>query len=537
MVVTADAAAEAPSSRSPMFKWWAAVAVILGAITMDFGGNVLNVAVPKMMTSFGVSLDKIQWVLTGYVVARALLMPTVGWLGGWMGQRNLYLLSLLCVVGSSVLGGAAWNLESLIVFRVLQGIGAGPLQAIGLVILFENFPPHQRGLAVGLVFIGYSIGAAIAYLLGGYLIEYYSWRAMFYLSAPPGILSLLMGFWILPNDRGQRQGAIDYWGLLFMSLCLTTLLLGLTQGRRAGWESLYIRTLFAIAIPAFLIFVAIERSVRAPLIHLNLYRNLAFAMASLASCLNSMSIHSMQFLTALFLQQILGLNALQAGLVILPSMFVSGVMGPIGGSLSDRMNPRLPVLAGFAGMAFFFYSMSLATPYTTVLTMTGIMIGTRVAINLIHTPLTRMALAALQPNQVREGSGLEGVVRGIGGAFGVALTGVILEKRHSWHFGHLVEEHGLASIDSVHLLDGVRGLLGRHGAVGNAVETQIRSLLNREFEQAAQVGAFQDALLLLALLQILALIPTLLIRIAPRSPLAPPTAPKHAKGEGEGAKD
>jgi DHA2 family multidrug resistance protein len=239
-----------------------------------------------------------------------------------------------------------------------------------------------------------------------------------------------------------------------------------------------------------------------------------------------MSIHAMQFLTALFLQQILGLNALQTGLIILPSMFVSGVMGPIGGSLSDHMNPRLPVLAGFIGMALLFYGMSQATPYTTVMAMTWIMIGMRVALNLIHTPLTRMALGALHPAQVREGSGLEGVVRGVGGAFGVALTGVILEKRHSWHFGRLVEEHGLASIDSVHLLDGVRDLLGRHGAVGHVLEAQARSLLNGEFEQAAQVGAFQDALLLLALVQVVALVPTLLIRPHGRGAVSKPAAPK-----------
>jgi MFS transporter, DHA2 family, multidrug resistance protein len=497
--------------RSPLFKWWIALAVILGAITMDFGGNVLNVAVPKMMTSFGVSLESIQWVLTGYVVARALLMPTVGWLGGWIGQRNLYMLSLLFVVGSSVLGGAAWNLESLIIFRVLQGIGAGPLQAIGLVILFENFPPHQRGLAVGLVFIGYSIGAAIAYLLGGYLIEHYGWRAMFYLAAPPGILSLVMGLWVLPNDRGQRQGTIDYWGLLFMSLCLSTLLLALTQGRRQGWDSFYIRTLFAIAGPSLLIFILIEMYTRAPVIHLSLYRNLAFTMASLASCLNSMSIHSMQFLTALLLQQTLGLDALQTGMIILPSMLLSGVMGPVVGTLSDRMNPRIPVLVGFASMAGLFYSMSYANAFTTTLAMTLMMVGMRVALNLIHTPLTRMAMGALYASEVREGTGLEGVVRGIGGAFGVALTGVILEMRHAWHFGHLVEEQDLASIDALQVMDGVRTLIWKGGAIGPLAETQARSWLHLQVERAAQIGAFQDTLLLLALLQVFALLPTLLI--------------------------
>jgi MFS transporter, DHA2 family, multidrug resistance protein len=507
-----DAAA---ASQNPLFKWWVAAAVIFGAITMDFGGNVLNVAIPKMMTSFGVSLDKIQWVLTGYVVARALLMPTVGWLGGRIGQRNLYLLSLLCVVASSVLGGTAWNLEGLIVFRVLQGIGAGPLQALGLVILFEHFPPHQRGLAVGLVFIGYSIGAAIAYILGGYLIEHFSWRAMFYLAAPPGVLSLVMGFWILPNDRGQRRGSIDYWGLIFMSLCLSTLLLALTQGRRQGWDSVYIRTLFALAGPSLLIFIVIEWYTRAPVIHLALYRNLAFTMASLASCLNGMSIHAMQFLTALFLQQILGLDALQTGMIILPSMLLSGVMGPVGGILSDKVNPRIPVLVGFASMAGLFYGMSSANALTTTVAMTLLMIGMRLALNLIHTPLTRMVMGSLHASEVREGTGLEGVVRGIGGAFGVALTGVILEMRHAWHFGHLVEEHHLTSIDAIHVMDGVRALLWKSGAIGPLAEAQARSWLHLELERSAQLGAFQDTLLLLALLQVVALIPTLLIRSGP----------------------
>jgi DHA2 family multidrug resistance protein len=521
-VVSSMAHPEAAVSRSPLFKWWVAIAVNLGAITMDFGGNVLNVAIPKMMTSFGVSLETIQWVLTGYVVARAVLMPTVGWLGGWIGQRNLYMLSLLCVVGSSVLGGAAWNLETLIVFRVLQGIGAGPLQAIGLVILFESFPPHQRGLAVGLVFIGHSIGAAIAYLLGGYLIEHFSWRATFYLSAPPGVLSLVMGFWVLPNDRGQRRGTIDYWGLIFMSLCLSTLLLALTQGRRHGWDSFYIRLLFAIAGPSFLVFFLIEMYTRAPVIHLSLYRNLAFTMASVASCLNSMSIHSMQFLTALLLQQILGLDALQTGMIILPSMLLSSVMGPVVGSLSDQVNPRIPVLVGFASMAGLFYSMSYANAFTTTLAMTLLMIGMRVALNLIHTPLTRMAMGALQASAVREGTGLEGVMRGIGGAFGVALTGVILEMRHAWHFGHLVEEHRLASIDAIQVMDRMRALIWEGGAIGPLAEAQARSWLHLEVERAAQISAFQDTLLLLALLQVVALIPTLLIRAGPRGDIPQP---------------
>jgi nitrate/nitrite transporter NarK len=239
-----------------------------------------------------------------------------------------------------------------------------------------------------------------------------------------------------------------------------------------------------------------------------------------------MSIHSMQFLTALLLQQILGLDALQTGMVILPSMLLSGVMGPVGGTLSDKVNPRIPVLIGFAGMAGLFYAMSYANAFTTVLTMTLIMIGIRLALNLIHTPLTRMAMVALHAGEVREGTGLEGVVRGIGGSFGVALTGVILEMRHAWHFGRLVEEHHLASIDALQVMNGVREVLGKGGVIGPMVEVQARAWLQLEVGRAAQIGAFQDVLLLLALLQVAALVPTLLIRSGVRG-----HTPQPAKSE------
>jgi DHA2 family multidrug resistance protein len=186
------------------------------------------------------------------------------------------------------------------------------------------------------------------------------------------------------------------------------------------------------------------------------------------------------------------------------------------------MNPRIPVVVGFISMAGLFYSMSNANAFTTTLTMTMLMIGMRVALNLIHTPLTRMAMGALYASEVREGTGLEGVVRGIGGAFGVALTGVILEMRQAWHFGHLVEEHHLTSIDAIQVVEEMRTVIWTAGTTGPLAEVQARSWLQLEVERAARIGAFQDTLLLLALLQGVALVPTLLIHSARRARDAQP---------------
>jgi DHA2 family multidrug resistance protein len=194
-----DTAATASPNSDGMRKWWIAITLFLGTLSIGLSVTAVNVAIPTIMSSLGASLNRIQWVLTGFMIIRTVLIPSVGWLGERMGDRNLFIASTTVFTVGSLLCSFSWNAESLIAFRIVQGIGAGPLLGISMAIMFESFPRHERGLAMGLFMTGWSLGPFFGPLLGGYLTEHVHWRAIFYINLPTGLLSIISGYYLLPR--------------------------------------------------------------------------------------------------------------------------------------------------------------------------------------------------------------------------------------------------------------------------------------------------------------------------------------------------
>jgi MFS transporter, DHA2 family, multidrug resistance protein len=208
-------------------KWWIAGAILSGQLTVSFGMFAVVVALPKIMTSFGADLNAIQWVMTGYLIARAVPMPALGWLTSLLGKRNLYILGVVGATVCTTLCGLAWSIESLIFFRVLQGALGAPAMGIGVVLLYEAFPANQRGMAMGLILLVGSLGPTIGPSLGGYLVQEISWRAIFFLALPSGFACILLTLAIVPSDAPVGGKTIDIPGLLTMTVFLVTLLLAL----------------------------------------------------------------------------------------------------------------------------------------------------------------------------------------------------------------------------------------------------------------------------------------------------------------------
>jgi len=198
-----------PSSVQPsgaFLKWWIFLIVSLGTLSVALGVTAVNIAIPTIMSSLGASLDKIQWVLTGFMITRTVLIPSVGWLGERIGDRNLFILSMAIFTAGSLLCSIAWSADSLIFFRIIQAAGAGPLIAVAMSIMFEAFPRHQRGMAMGLFMTGWSIGPFFGPLLGGYLVEHVNWRAIFYINIPFGLLSIAAAYLVLPQkEKGEER--------------------------------------------------------------------------------------------------------------------------------------------------------------------------------------------------------------------------------------------------------------------------------------------------------------------------------------------
>jgi DHA2 family multidrug resistance protein len=501
-----------PEARHALNKWWVAAAILSGQLTTSFGMFAVVVALPKIMTSFGADIQTIQWVMTGYLISRAVPMPAVGWLAGLIGRRNLYVLGVLGATLCNALCGLSWSMGSLIFFRVLQGVLGAPALGLGVVLLYEAFPARQRGMALGLVLLIGSLGPTIGPTLGGYLVQEISWRAIFFLALPSGIASIFLTLAIIPRDTPQGGITIDVPGLVTMTVFLVALLLAMTQGQRQGWNSGYIVSLFAIAVVFFGLFVVTELMVRHPLVHLRLYRNVGFVLSSVVVFLYNAGFVGTNFLVALMLQVVFDFTPLQAGLVLAPGAIVMGWIGLFAGKLSDRIDPRVPVLIGLATFALDMYFFSSLTLLTGVGLVTLLVMAQRGSFGLIQSPLNNALMRTFASADRSMGAGLHGVHRGVAAAFGVALCSLVLEKRLALHSVVLGQQHDLADLPVQQALEAFRGFLMHAGEVPQLAAAKAMAALGRELSRHVRMAAYADCFLLLSIVFILALIPACLIR-------------------------
>lgn len=492
------------SPEKASYKWWVAGAVILSAFLTVMNSATVNVTLPPMMTAFGLNLDQAQWIITAYMIATAVLIPTVGWLGNWLGNRNLFLLGLLVFVGGSTLCSFAWSGTSLIAFRVLQGIGAGPITPMAMVFLSSVFPSQQRGLAMGLYGLGVSFGPAIGPVLGGYVTEYLNWRMVFFVNVPVGVLCMLLVVLVLPNVRDAVRQSLDLAGLLAMTVFLVSLLCALSQGQRHGWDTPYIQCLFVVAGLAFVVFLWLECTRQEPLVDLRLYKNVAFAALSLAVLINAMSFWGTGFLQTILLQRLLDYTPAQAGYVVLPGALAMMSTTLWAGRLVDKIDRRLIVLCGLGGFAltsYWFSWLTLERPMHWVIWM---IVGRYLTIGFIFTPMNAASLMLLPADKVRMGSGLINLLQqGIGGTIGLAMMTTVLQRRTTYHASMLDQSQDFSALSWGEVLGPARDLMARAGEVGTMLDVKALALLHRHLEQQATVAAYQDCFVLLVMLTLL----------------------------------
>jgi DHA2 family multidrug resistance protein len=505
----------APAEKPGYSRWWLALTILLGQVTLAFSMFAVVVALPKIMSAMSADVTSIHWVMTGFQIARTVPMPALGWLSSLIGNRSLYLAGMIVTVASTICCGLAWNLESLIFFRVIQGIGAAPAQVTGMVILYEVFPLRQRGLVLGLLLLAGSLGPTIGPTLGGYLVQEYSWRAMFYLSLPTAVVSLTLAPIILPRTPRPAHPGLDAFGLLTMAIWIVALLLAITQGQRQGWDSTYIRGLFATAAVFFAAFLAIELKAERPFLDLGLYRNGRFVIASLAAFLFESAFNSANFLAALLLQQVFQYTPFHAGLILAPGAVAMGVVGLGAGRVADLLDPRLPIVLGLFLQAGAMYALGFTSALTTSAWLTLLVVVYRMSFGCVHTPLTSIVLNTLPAGRLSMGSGLDGIHRGFASAFGIAIGSTVLELRTLSHAIHLGERHESSAPGVREAADAVARLLAEAGELGGGAVGKVLAVIQGQLQQQAQLAAYQDTFSLLCGMTLLALLPALLAGESP----------------------
>ena len=406
----------------PAYRWFATGTVMVATIAVVLSTTIVNVAIPDVMGAFGISQVQAQWLSTGFLAAMTATMLLTDWADKAFGQRATMVGALAIFMAGSVLGGIAPNENILTIARVIQGAAAGVVQPLAMILLFQVFPPQQRGAAMGIFGIGVVLAPALGPWIGGLLIDSFSWHYVFFLGIPFAIIGMVLANLFLPGrmQSGPRPG-FDWGGMALLCTFLGTLLNGLTNAQRQGWTSDPILAQFAIATLAAIAFIWWEIRTAKPMLDLRLFANIPFAAASLVSFIMGAGLFGSTYLVPLFVQTIQGLTPTQAGLLLMPSGFILVLIFPIAGRLSDRLPEAYLIGAGMLIFAWSSYLSVEVSVHTTFWTLAWWTVLSRIGLGFVFPSITAASLKVLPPELVGQGSGAVNFVRQLGGAFGVRL--------------------------------------------------------------------------------------------------------------------
>jgi EmrB/QacA subfamily drug resistance transporter len=412
-------AADPPVSRT---GWGVPLAVLIVGMFMSIlDMSIVNVAIPAIQKDFGVTTQEIQWITTSYTLCLGVVVPASAWLSDRVGLTRLYFVALAAFAAASALCGMAWDLESMVAFRILQAIPGGLIPVATMSILYKIVPPESIGRAMGLYGQGVVFAPAVGPTLGGYLVEYVDWRLIFYINVPVGVAGLVAAYFLVPRFGGTPGRSFDVLGFLSIGAGLFALLLALSEGEDWGWTSYPVLMLLVGGSLSLALFVVVELEVRQPLLDVRVFRHWAFTNSVLLIAVLSVGLFSVVFFVPLFLQEGAGLTALNAGLTILPQAVVMGVLMPFAGRAYDRFGPRWPALIGLSICAvgtFLLCGINADWPRADVMWITGFRAA---GIGIAMMPIMTAGIAALPPSSVGAGSAYNNVAQRVSAAMGLGV--------------------------------------------------------------------------------------------------------------------
>src|SRR5262245_4331117 len=420
-------------------KWAITLTVMVVAFMQILDTSVTNVVLPHLQGSLSAGLDEVSWVITSYLAANAVVIPATGWLAALFGRKRFFLICSILFVVSSFISGAAPDLTTLIVARIFQGLGGGPIIPLSQAILWEIFPLRQRGLAMAVWGVGFILGPILGPTVGGYLADEWSWRWIFYINLPVGIVGFLMGTAFLFDPPYLRKaGRIDWWGLGFMVTGFGCLQLVLDRGGREDRFDSSVRiALTVVAACAIVGFLIRELTTTGPILELTVFADRNFATGATLSLLIGFGTFSGMLLVAVFTQQLLGYDAWTSGLVLAPgglgnvfSLFASGIV--------TRVDQRLMLGFGCLLNAVSLYmmtSLTLGMDYW-ALALPRFIQG--FALGFVFVPLSTLTLATIQRDKLVNATAVYGMSRNIGGSVGIAVVTTLLAQRSQIHQTTLV---------------------------------------------------------------------------------------------------
>src|SRR5213594_1015937 len=522
--LTMDAA---EPSRPAINPWIIALAVTLATFMEVLDTSIANVALPHIAGSLSAGTDESTWVLTSYLVSNAIVLPLSGWISSIIGRKRFYMSCVALFTVSSLLCGLAPNLAMLIFFRVLQGAGGGGLQPSEQAILADTFPPAKRGMAFAVYGVAVVMAPAIGPTLGGWITDNYTWRWIFFVNIPVGIVSLLLTSRLIQDPpyfrrRQLSELKIDYVGLGFVAVGLGTLQVVLDKGQREDWfESHWILALSLISVASLLFVLLWEWYQKDPISELHLFKDRTFASANFMMFLLGFALLGSTLLLPLFMQTLLGYTAEQAGMGLSPGGFAIMVLMPLVGFLLGRYDARRLMIFGLVVLSFSLFHMTnfdLGVDFRTVVIARMIQ---AVGLAFLFVPINTAAYAYLPREKNNAASGLMNLARNIGGSVGISVVTTMLARRAQHHQVNLAGHLSPGNPRFQSMLQGMTQTLQARGfSPTDAMHKAYGLLQGNLFRQANMLAYIDDFWLLGA--AILGMIPLVFLmkRVRPGAEVA-----------------
>jgi len=494
------------------YQWQVLTCVVVGTFMVMLDQTVVNIALPKITTVFGVGVHETQLVVTSYMLALAVIMPATGYLSDTFGTKRLYLITMALFTGGSLLCGLAWNNTSLVAFRVIQGLGGGMITPLGMTMLFQVVPPQRRNTMMGFFGLPLMLAPVLGPTLGGYLVEYIDWRVIFTLNVPVGILGLFLGVTLLRETEHVPGLKFDLRGFVLSAIGFSAMLLALSDAATDGWTSPSVLGRFGIGTVALVAWVWVELTDKHPLLELRLFKIPIFTMSSLVTFVLTVGMFGGMLILPLFLQNLRGLGAAETGLILIFQVLPMTIAMPLVGRLVDRVGARAVILTGLPLLALTTWQFGRLDLTTTDATIRFWLAARGCAMGLVMMPSMTAGLNAVPMPLMSRASSMSNVMRQVFGAFGTAIVVTMLQQRQTFHTAMLAQTVTAENLPLQQLMSMAQQWGVSQGLTAVQAQAMGMMVAIRQVSTAASVMAFDDVFRFTAVITLFAIIPALFMK-------------------------
>jgi MFS transporter, DHA2 family, multidrug resistance protein len=468
------------------------ITAIMCALLEIIDTTIVNVALSDMRGNLGATLNDVSWVITAYAIANVIIVPLTSWLSQQFGRRNYFAVSIVIFTVASFLCGNATNIWELVFFRFIQGLGGGALLVTSQTIITEVYPPEKRGMAQALYGMGVIVGPTLGPPLGGYITLNHSWPYIFYINIPIGVIATLLTLSYVksPNYGGKKSfGDVDWWGILFLIMAVGSMQFVLEKGQEHDWfEDGHIIFYAVLGVLGIYLFIWRELVAKDPAVDLRVLKDKNLAIGTVLSFILGFGLYGSTFVIPIFTQTSLGWNALQAGIMLVPSSVATGLMMPfVGRAVQKGISQKYLIAMGFCVFfGFSFWAYTVITPFTGEGDFFWMLMVRGVGLGLLFVPVTTWALSSLKGKEIGQGAAFTGMVRQLGGSFGIALISTYISRRNIQHRADLITHvtpYDAATTQRMTALE--NNFMSQGHSMGESVQMATRSLEGAVMKQAA----------------------------------------------------